>query len=389
MGDKRPSFLDGYKMGEVGLKKLGFIVNPIAGMGGRVGLKGTDGDEILKKAIELGAKPVAPERAKRFLEILKSYNLSFELVSYPKLMGEYEAIEAGFKPIVIGEIQDKTTAEDTVRAAKHMYSLGVDLIVFCGGDGTARDIYRSVDMSVPVLGIPAGVKMYSSVFALNVEDAARIVSEFLLHGTPLKHAEVMDVDEEAFRSNRLSIKLYGCLLIPYVHGYVQGAKSPTMAVDSELENQRAIARYVVESMDPNALYILGPGTTVKAITDILGLEKTLLGVDLMFNFKLLAKDVSEMDILRVLNSGFFSKAYIIISPIGGQGFIFGRGNQQISSEVIKRVGLSNIIIIATKSKISSLSELHVDTGDSELDNKLRGYRRVIVDYREEKILKVV
>ncbi|MEM4483442.1 MAG: ATP-NAD kinase, partial [Candidatus Methanomethylicia archaeon] len=158
---------------------------------------------------------------------------------------------------------------------------------------------------------------------------------------------------------------------------------------SELDNQKAIAKYVLESMDPNALYILGPGTTVKAITDLLGLEKTLLGVDLMVNFKLLAKDVSEKDIIEVLDSGRFSRAYIIVSPIGGQGFIFGRGNQQISSEVIKRVGVNNIIIVATKSKISSLSKLHVDTGDDEIDAKLRGYRRVIIDYMEEKILRVV
>ncbi|MEM1549667.1 MAG: ATP-NAD kinase family protein [Candidatus Methanomethylicia archaeon] len=377
-------------MGEVNIrKKIGFIVNPIAGMGGRVGLKGTDGYETLKRAIELGAKPIAPEKAKSFLKHLKSLNVSFELISYPKSMGEYEAIEAGFNPIVIGEIGDLTTAEDTIKAAKIMRDLGVNLIVFCGGDGTARDICNAIDLSVPVIGIPAGVKMYSSVFAVNVEDAAKVVSEFLIHGLPVKHAEVMDVDEDAFRCNRLSIKLYGYLLVPYIPGYIQGVKSPTMPIDSELDNQKAIAKYVLESMDPNALYILGPGTTVKAITDLLGLEKTLLGVDLMVNFKLLAKDVSEKDIIEVLDSGRFSRAYIIVSPIGGQGFIFGRGNQQISSEVIKRVGVNNIIIVATKSKISSLSKLHVDTGDDEIDAKLRGYRRVIIDYMEEKILRVV
>lgn len=376
-------------MGEVNLRKIGFIVNPIAGMGGRVGLKGTDGYETLKKAIELGAKPIAPERAKSFLKYLKSLNLSFELISYPKSMGEYEAVEAGFNPIVVGEIGDLTTAEDTIKAAKLMRDLNVDLIVFCGGDGTARDICNAIGLSVPVIGIPAGVKMYSSVFAVNVEDAAKIVSEFIIHGLPVRHAEVMDVDEDAFRCNRLSIRLYGYLLVPYLPGYIQGAKSPTIPIDSELENQKAIARYVLESMDSNALYILGPGTTVKAITDLLGLEKTLLGVDLMVNFKLLAKDVSERDILKTLDSGKFNKAYIIVSPIGGQGFIFGRGNQQISSEVIRRVGVNNIIVIATKNKISNLSELHVDTGDDEIDAKLKGYRRIIVDYREEKILKIV
>jgi len=391
VGDRGSSVWDGYIMGEVksNRKRVGLIVNPIAGMGGRVGLKGTDGIEVLEKAIKLGAKPVSPERARIFLDYLKKLNLDIELITYPKLMGEYEALEAGFKPTVIGSVGERTSREDTVKAAKLMHGIGVDLIVFCGGDGTARDICEAIDLNVPVLGIPAGVKMYSAVFTFNIEDAARIVAEYLAGNLSVKPMEVMDIDEEAFRCDRLSVKLYGYLLVPYSPGYVQRAKSPTMPMDSELENQRGIAKYVLELMKPDVLYILGPGTTVKAITDMLGLDKTLLGVDLMLNFKIVAKDVSEADILRFLDDGGFSKACIIVSPIGGQGFIFGRGNQQISANVIRRVGVDNVIIVATWSKISNLDALHVDTGDLELNEKLRGYRRVIVDYREEIVFKVV
>jgi len=378
-------------MGEVNplKRRVGLIVNPIAGMGGRVGLKGTDGIEILEKAIKLGAKPISPERAKIFLDCLKKFNLDIDLITYPKLMGEYEALEVGLKPIVIGSVGEETSREDTVKAAKLMHSIGVDLIVFCGGDGTARDICEAIDLSVPVLGIPAGVKMYSAVFAFNVEDAARIVAEYVAGSLPVKPMEVMDIDEEAFRCDRLSIKLYGYLLVPYFPAYVQRAKSPTTPMNSELENQRGIAKYVLEIMEPDVLYILGPGTTVKAITDMIGLDKTLLGVDLMLNFKIVARDVSENDILSFLDSGVFKKACIIVSPIGGQGFIFGRGNQQISANVIRRVGVENIIVVATWSKISSLDALRVDTGDLELNEKLRGYKRVIVDYREEIVFKVV
>ncbi|MCX8169389.1 MAG: ATP-NAD kinase family protein [Candidatus Methanomethylicia archaeon] len=376
-------------MGEIRLKKIGLIVNPIAGMGGRVGLKGTDGFEILKKAIELGAKPVSPEKTVKFLKYLKNFNLNFELIAYPKIMGEYEAYEAGFNPIVVGSINDVTTSEDTVKAAILMRDLKVDLIVFCGGDGTARDICRALNLSVPVIGVPAGVKMYSAVFTSNIHYAAKLVAEFIKHNLPLREAEVMDVDEDAFRSNRLSVRLYGYLMVPYIPEYVQRAKSPTISINSELENQRAIAKYVVESMDPEALYILGPGTTIKAIADLMGLEKTLLGVDLVAGFKLLAKDVSETDIIRFLNSGLFEKVYIVVSPIGGQGFIFGRGNQQISDEIIKRVGVNNVIVVATWSKLSNIDCLRVDTGDPDLDDKFRGYIRVIVDYGEEKVVKVI
>lgn len=371
------------------MKRIGFIVNPIAGMGGRVGLKGTDGNDILEKAIALGAKPIAPERAKTFLNNIKPLSSYFELVTYSKVMGEYEVLESGLNSTVVGEVGDKTTAEDTVRAARIMFDLGLDLIIFCGGDGTARDICRAVGLNIPVLGIPSGVKMYSAVFAYSVDDAVKLFRDFVIHGLPLKMAEVMDVDEESFRSDKLLIKLYGYLMVPYKPIYVQGVKSPTMSFDSELDNQRAIAKYILEVMESDALYILGPGSTVKAITDLLGLEKTLLGVDLMMNFKIVARDVCESDILGFLDRVDIRKAYIIVSPIGGQGFIFGRGNQQISDSVIRRVGLDNVIIVATWSKILNLDSLRVDVGDPELNEMFKGYRRVVVDYREEKMVKVV
>ncbi len=367
--------------------KIGFIVNPIAGMGGIVGLKGTDGEEILKKAIELGAQPVAPQRAKEVLKNLLRLKKQLKLITYPHEMGENEAISVSFSPLVIGNITPgQTTAEDTKRAAKDMKKLKVELIVFCGGDGTACDIYEAIGDSIPVIGVPTGVKMHSAVFAVNPKAAAEVVIKFLTEGLPLRRAEVMDIDEEAFRAGILSAKLKGYLLVPYEPELIQGVKTSSPLTDEEEENKVAIARYIVENMDPDTFYILGPGTTTKAIADLLGVEKTLLGVDVIKNGKTIAKDVGEKEILKIIDE---HKSKIIITPIGNQGFIFGRGNQQISPRVIRKVGIKNIIVIATKYKLSTIKYLRVDTGDEHLDKELKGYIRVVTDYNEEKIVKVV
>jgi len=367
--------------------KIGFIVNPIAGMGGIVGLKGTDGEEILKKAIELGAQPVAPRRAKEVLKNLLRLKKQLKLITYPHEMGENEAISVSFSPLVIGNITPgQTTAEDTKRAAKDMKKLKVELIVFCGGDGTACDIYEAIGDSIPVIGVPTGVKMHSAVFAVNPKAAAEVVIKFLTEGLPLRRAEVMDIDEEAFRAGILSAKLKGYLLVPYEPELIQGVKTSSPLTDEEEENKVAIARYIVENMDPDTFYILGPGTTTKAIADLLGVEKTLLGVDVIKNGKTIAKDVGEKEILKIIDE---HKSKIIITPIGNQGFIFGRGNQQISPRVIRKVGIKNIIVIATKYKLSTIKYLRVDTGDEHLDKELKGYIRVVTDYNEEKIVKVV
>jgi len=368
-------------------KKIGLIINPIAGMGGSVGLKGTDGKEILAKALMLGAKPVAPYRAEIFLSHLNPLSGKIDLLVGAGLMGEYEAKKVKFKNIMpIGERKKETTAEDTKLIARVMMENNVDLLVFCGGDGTARDLMDVIGLSLPVLGIPSGVKMHSAVFAVNPKAAANIVIRFINEGLPLKEAEVMDVDEESFRSGRLSAKLYGYMLVPYEPELIQGTKEASILTDNELRNQAAIAVYFTERiMEPNTIYILGPGTTTRAIAALLDERKTLLGVDLLLNGKIIKHDVNEKEILESIRG---RKAKIVITPIGGQGFIFGRGNQQISPKVIREVGIENIIVIATKHKLKGLKKLRVDTGELELDQKLKGYMRVIVDYGEEMVMRV-
>jgi len=367
------------------MKTMGFIVNPIAGMGGAVGLKGTDGKAVLKRAIMLGAKPIAPARAESFLAELEPVKSRIRLIVGAGKMGEDEARNNGFTFSVISEKRNETTAEDTKEVAKRIRDAGADLFVFCGGDGTARDVMDAVDIEIPVLGVPTGVKMHSAVFAVGPWAAARIAMEFLWEELPLRETEVMDVDEEAFREGRLSARLYGYMLTPYEPGLIQGVKVASSMTESELRNQAALAIYIIEEMKPDVIYIIGPGTTTRTIADLLDEKKTLLGVDLFCNKKLIAKDVNEKQILEKSKG---KTAQIIVTPIGGQGFIFGRGNQQISPAVIRQVGRNNIVVIATKHKLRGLKSLRVDTDDPDLDKAFRGHIKVVTDYREEQTMRI-
>mgnify|MGYP001088879510 CR=1 FL=1 len=362
------------------MKTVGFVVNPIAGMGGAVGLKGTDGRVVLERALALGAKPVAPARAESFLSELGSVKGRIRLITGAGRMGEDEARNRSFAFTVLGERMEETTAEDTKEVASRIRDAGADLLVFCGGDGTARDVLDAVDTSLPVLGVPTGVKMHSAVFAVDPRAAAEIAVRFLWEKLPLREVEVMDVDEDAFREGRVSARLYGYLLTPYQPDLIQGSKVSSPLTKAEMYNQAAIAIYIIEEMKPDVVYIVGPGTTTRTIGDLLDERKTLLGVDLFCNRKLIARDVNEKEILEGIKG---KTARIIVTPIGGQGFIFGRGNQQMSPEVIRRVGMENIVVIATKHKLWRLKCLRVDTGDSRLDKMLRGQIKVVTDYREE------
>jgi predicted polyphosphate/ATP-dependent NAD kinase len=378
--------------GSSGLEKqkrlpiVGFIVNPIAGMGGAVGLKGTDGKEILHEAIRRGAKPLAPERAESFLSELEQMQSHVRLVVGAGSLGEDEAKTAGLTFTAIGKRKQKTDAEDTIRTAKVMTDKRVNLIVFCGGDGTARDVLTAVDTKFPVLGVPTGVKMHSAVFAVNPQAAARVAMRFFGGELPIREVEVMDVDEKAFREGRLSAELFGYVLAPYEPHLIQANKLASPMTESELRNQAAIAIYVIEEMEPEVIYIVGPGTTTRTIADLLDSKKTLLGVDLFFDKKLIARDVNETQILEALGG---KKAKIVVTPIGGQGFVFGRGNQQLSPRVIREVGLDNVVVVATESKLRSLKSLRVDTGDIQLDAAIRkrGFK-VVTDYKIKRTVKV-
>ena len=373
--------------GRTNVRKLGLIVNPIAGLGGAVGLKGTDGVSTYRKALELGAVPRAAPRAVEALRELGRL-VGLEVLTYPGPMGEDEAREAGHSHTVIGSFDsDDTSADDTRRAAVEMAERSVDLILFAGGDGTARDLCSAVGDDVPALGIPAGVKMYSGVYATTPRAAGRAAAQ-LLAGETLhtRLGEVMDIDEEAYRHGDVQARLYGYLRIPDDTSHVQVTKSPSHA--DEGEDILAIAGEVVDSMQDGWLHILGPGTTTKGIADVLGIPKTLLGVDVVLDGGLVASDVTESQLIELLDGG--RPAKIVVTAIGGQGHIFGRGNQQIGPDIIRRVGTDNIVVVATRRKLGSLDRrpLMVDTGSREIDREFSGYIMVTTGRSESAMVKV-
>jgi len=364
------------------MEKIGLIVNPIAGMGGAVGLKGTDGS-IIQKAKKLGAEPVTPKRIKQFLShIDKDSDICFYVA--PGKMGE-NYIDPNFNYEVVGEITKETNASDTKNIAVKMLEKGIDLLVFCGGDGTARDIYDAIDLKIPVIAIPSGVKMFSAVFAVNPKAAAQILESYL-NGTEYLEKEVLDIDEEAYRNDKMQSKLYGYLKVPKVRSLIQAGKKSSRLEKSIKDVKREIANYVIDNMFEDCLYLLGPGTTVKCIAKKLDIPYILLGIDAVCNKKLIGTDLNENEILKLLLN--YNSHKVIVSPVGGQGFILGRGNKQLTPEVLNKVGSENIIVLATEEKLKELDSLRVDTGDSKMDGKLTGYTKVITGYNKKELIEV-
>ncbi|MFX0100792.1 MAG: ATP-NAD kinase family protein [Candidatus Hodarchaeota archaeon] len=381
---------------------LGLVVNPYAGMGGAVGLKGTDGEAVLDKAIELGAKPQSSKRAINFLESLKPARNRVKFKAPSGDMGEhcFNALKDIAYDIEIIEIKNviqgkRTTREDTINFVKKIKN-SVNLLIFVGGDGTARDVLEGIAAdprsTVPVIGVPAGVKIHSSVFGINPQNTALLVLKFLAGEIGTTEGEVMDIDEDAFRDGIVNSRLYGYLNIPYEPAFIQGTKvgSPVMASDAD--NKDRIANHVVRSMDLDTCYFIGPGSTTKPIFDKIGLEKTLLGVDAVCDGKLLGSDLNESGILSMIEKmkSQGKKIKLVLTVIGAQGFLFGRGNLQFSPRVIRQIGIENILVIMTRHKFTTLpgGMMRNDTRDTELDEEMRGYFRILVDDGEYKVIKL-
>lgn len=369
------------------VKTIGLIVNPKAGVGGSVALKGSDGEDIYEEAIKRGASEKAHLRCEEAFSHLLDIKDEFKVFTGNHRLGEDEMKKLGLNYEVVYETDTDTTAEDTKNTLKEILKKDVDMIVFAGGDGTARDVYDAVGLKKPVIGIPAGTKMHSSVFGVSPKSASEVIRAFLLDESyEIIESEVMDIDEDAFRKEILNVKLYGALNVVNKGKMMQVGKSPQSA--SENADLESIAQFVVDEMKDDTLYIVGSGSTIRPVMKLLGLENSLLGVDLVYNKKLIKKDASEKDIYEALMK--YPKRKIIVTIIGGQGYIFGRGNQQFSSRVIREVGKENIIVIATQSKLNSIAggNLLADTGDDATNEYLAGYYNVIVDYNYMKLLKL-
>lgn len=370
-------------------KLVGLLINPIAGMGGRVGLKGTDGQEILKEARERGAEPEANEKAEKAIKTLLIEGASdFSWVTAGGQMGAdlLDKYDQDFE--VIHEVDDETTPEDTEAFLEKALEKDLDIILFVGGDGTARNVASEVELDVPALGIPAGVKIHSPVFASSPENAGEVLAGYLNDEIKsVVEKEVIDIEEEAFRQDEVVTAVYGYMNVPHDERHMQNLKSPSP--QSEHDAMTSIGLDLIDRMEEDVYYIIGSGTTLAPIMEELDLDHTKLGVDIIKNKELVKKDASEQDILEILEDDG-NEAKLFVTPMGGQGYLFGRGNPQLSDKVLAQLDKKDITIAATPGKLSTLGgrPLLVYTGDDEVDKKLSGYYRVTIGYESEKMYKV-
>ncbi|MGW4957991.1 ATP-NAD kinase family protein [Nonomuraea sp. NPDC004186] len=379
-----------------GAAVVGLVVNPVAGLGGAAGLKGSDGVEVQRAALAMGATPRAGERAARAVRTLVARRPGTRVLTVPGRMGE-DSVRASGTPYDLVRPSSGgsagTSAEDTRRAVAAL--AGVDLLLFAGGDGTARDVLDAVralgDQAPPVLGVPAGVKVYSGCFAVSPAAAGFVAAEFDPARTA--EAEVVDLDEDAYRRGLVSPRLYGSLRVPAARAALSGRKSGSSGV--EPATAEGVAREVVARMRPGVRYVLGPGATTRAVGRALGLATTLLGVDVVERVheggRLVAADVAEAELFGLVSG---RESALVLSVIGGQGFVLGRGNQQVSPRVLDAVldgGDSvRLLVLATQQKLASLKgrPLLADSGDEDLDKKLGGHVQVITGYRESTIYRI-
>ena len=367
---------------------IGLIINPFAGVGGPAGLKGSDGAQTVATALSRGVPLRATERARQALQALQPLAGDLLLCGFAGDMGETLARELNLSYTVLGQPAVPSTADDTRAAAQALLSLKPDLLVFAGGDGTARDICAVVGEALPVLGIPAGVKMHSGVYAVSPAAAGKLLYRLVQGGAvDLGQGEVRDIDEEAFRQGQVRSRYFGQMSVPQFGQFVQQVKMGGQEVEALVLAD--IAAHVVEIMDSDTLYLIGPGTTTRAVMEELGLANTLLGVDAVCNNTLLAMDLDEPGI-RVLLEQHQGPVKILLTAIGGQGHIIGRGNQQISPAILRRAGPDGLLLIASNRKITALAgrPLLLDTGDRVLDETLAGLREVITGYHQRILYRV-
>jgi predicted polyphosphate/ATP-dependent NAD kinase len=375
------------------MPRIGFLINPIAGMGGRVGLKGTDA--VAAEAARLGAKPRAHARAQEALDELQRLLQAggtpprLEWLTASGIMG-YEALRAaGFDAQTVHLAPPRPSEQDTKATAERFLASGVDIVLFCGGDGTARDICTVIGEAIPLLGIPAGVKMYSGVFGITPARTALILMRFLTGEIGLARAEIVDLDEERYRAGEWSVRLYMSARTPFEPTYVQAAKALIAGADEDAVKDDIAAQLREDiAAEPGTLFLLGPGSTVQSVGHALHIDKTLLGIDAVKANRLVAKDLAERDILDLLDR--HPNCKLVLSPIGAQGFVLGRGNQPLSPKVIRRIGARNIVVIATQAKLARTPILRFDTGDPALDLDMisRKFLEVIIGYHRIRLVRV-
>lgn len=362
---------------------LGLIINPYAGIGGALALKGSDGFQIRQQALQSGSEQLAMRKAGLALEQCIMRKNDIHILTGSGDMGENIARKLGFSYEVIHNSDVQSEAHDTQVLASKLLAANVDLILFAGGDGTARNICSEIGTMLPVLGIPAGCKIHSGVYAITPKSAG-IVLQKVINGElmSLHEGEVRDIDENLFRQGKVLSKYYGEMKVPSELSYIQAVKMGGKESDELILD--SISDYVIEIMQehPDTLFVMGSGSTVDAIMQQANLPNTLLGIDIVKNGEVIATDLTAKELITITHA---KPCKLVATVIGGQGHILGRGNQQLSPSFIKQIGKHNIMLVATKAKLHQLGKkgLISDSGDEQLDSELAGPISVITGYKDE------
>ena len=375
--------------------RIGIVVNPDAGLGGRLGFKGSDGRA--KEARDAGAVDRAGPRMQqcisKFKELLASslnrMGVSPSIVAWSGRMGG-DWLD-GFEFEQRKESPKESTAQDTSNLVHDRLEAEVDVILYAGGDGTTRDIVNALDGNeTPLIGVPGGVKMHSGCFATTPKASAEVLLAFLQGDLMVAITEVMDLDEETYQKGEWKVRMYGEAWTPSSPRFMQGAKEQVERA-SESDTIEGLANHIGNLIDdnPELMVIWGSGGTLRRMGEHLNVELTLLGIDIQHNGTI-HSDLNEQQLLQHL-VGYEGPRLLLLSPMGGQGFLIGRGNLQLSPDVLRAIGFESILGVATPSKLLGLSSVRIDTGDPLLDEEYqqRRFVKLLQGYRTTRVIRIL
>ena len=375
--------------------RIGIVVNPDAGLGGRLGFKGSDGRA--KEAREAGAVDRAGPRMQqcisKFKELLASslnrMAVSPTIVAWSGRMGG-DWLD-GFDYEQRKESPTESTAQDTSNLVQDLLQAEVDVILYAGGDGTTRDIVNALNGNeTPLIGVPGGVKMHSGCFATTPKASAEVLLAFLQGDLMVAITEVMDLDEEIYQKGEWKVRMYGEAWTPSSPRFMQGAKEQVERA-SESETIEGLANHIGNLIedDSELMVIWGSGGTLRRMGEHLNVELTLLGIDIQHKGTI-HSDLNEQQLLSYLQ-GYEGPRLLLLSPMGGQGFLIGRGNLQLSPDVLRAIGFESILGVATPSKLLGLSSVRIDTGDPSLDEEYqqRRFIKLLQGYRTTRVIRIL
>ncbi|RCH74700.1 MAG: hypothetical protein DBX04_08985 [Candidatus Poseidoniales archaeon] len=375
--------------------KLGLLVNPDAGLGGRLGLKGSDGQAEIARS--RGAQDRSGPRMRIMLDHLVAISKeSLDGIQWYLSEGRMgtDWIPPTISPFgIIHSSNSSTDANDTSQLVASLIDSDIDLLIYAGGDGTTRDVVAALSQygrpELPIIGVPTGVKMHSGCFASSPKAAAEVLSAWLEGDLLLSSTEVLDLDEDLYREGKWVVRLYAEAITPASPRWMQGSKMRVEASGEE-EVIQGLAEHVRETLiDDQMMIIWGSGGTLRTIGGILGFELNTLGIDITLGTNIVASDLNEKEILAALEE-HQGDVILLLSPMGGQGFLIGRGNLQLSPDVLRMIGVDRVLGIVTPAKMLTLRSLRVETGDPEMDERFskKKYLKVLQGYRTTRVLRV-